>query len=218
MPPSVEPAWAAPARRRAGPWALVLLAHVGLWLAWQTGLHRLPLALPTFPAAPAWVWLRPTPVTDPPVARRPSAAAPVPAPVQALPRRVAPAPGLQRTAPAMLTPPPQAPASPPEAARPSPDPGAPPEATRPEATSSLRLLDNEASRAALRDLTRQPLLSERAATATGLPLRSGAQRRAEAASAAGKGDCGKGEFAGGGAGLLSLPFLAAAVARGDCAR
>lgn len=213
MRPSAEPAWAAPARRRAGPWAAVLLAHVGLWLAWQMGLHRLPLALPPDPAAPAWVWLRPAPPPEAPPVRRPAAATP------AEPRRTAVAPGLQPPAPALQAPAPDTPAPPADAARPAPDASAPPEATRPEASSSTwRLLDNEASRAALRDLTRQPLLSERAATATGLPLRSGAQRRAEAASAAGKGDCGKGEFAGGGAGLLSLPFLAAAVARGDCAR
>ena len=35
---------------------------------------------------------------------------------------------------------------------------------------------------------------------------------------AGNGDCLKGEFAGGGAGLLSLPFWLLAEARGKCAR
>lgn len=212
MRPNAEPAWAAPARRRAGPWVLVLLAHAGLWLAWQAVLYRLPLALPAGPAAPAWVWLRPAPAPEAPPARRPAAAAP------AEPRRTAVAPGLQPPTPALPAPAPDTPAPPAGAARPAPDISAPAEAARPEATSSLRLLDSDASRGVLRDLARQPLLAERAATATGLPLRSGAQRRAEAASAAGKGDCGKGEFAGGGAGLLSLPFLAAAVARGDCAR
>jgi hypothetical protein len=37
-----------------------------------------------------------------------------------------------------------------------------------------------------------------------------------AVAAAAKGDCTKGQFVGGGMGLLSLPFLAVAAVRGDC--
>ena len=78
-------------------------------------------------------------------------------------------------------------------------------------------MTGDATRRAIREAARQPLLSERAAQATGQPFRRGAERLADAASGAGKGDCLKGEYAGGGMGLLSLPFLAVAAARGDCA-
>ena len=81
-----------------------------------------------------------------------------------------------------------------------------------------RLLDNAATRQAIRDAARGPLLSERAATATGIAPVTAAERLSNGAAAAAKGDCGKGEFAGGGMGLLSLPFLVAAAATGQCAR
>ena len=202
---SAEPGWAEPAPRRSATWALVLLAHAALFMAWQFGLRSLPVTVLPTALAPAWIWLKPAPL-------------PAPAPAPAERTRTSPAPEAARparpeTAPTRAEPMPRL-----LPAQPVPEEPAAPDATRPEATGSLRLLDNEATRGALRDLARQPLLSERAAAATGQPLRSGAQRMAEAASAAGKGDCNKGEFAGSGAGLLSLPFLAAAVARGDCAR
>lgn len=44
------------------------------------------------------------------------------------------------------------------------------------------------------------------------------ERLANNVREAGKGDCAKGEYAGGGMGLLSLPFLAIAAAAGNCAK
>jgi hypothetical protein len=81
------------------------------------------------------------------------------------------------------------------------------------------LLDSEATRRAVRMATREPLLSERAATASQDPGRLSAQQRMgqEIAQAA-TGDCLKGEYAGGGMGLLSLPFWLAAEVRGKCRR
>jgi hypothetical protein len=96
--------------------------------------------------------------------------------------------------------------------------GAVPEAAGQGASAPARplLLDTPATRQALRQMARQPLLVERAADATGIALPAGAERRAQAASAAGKGDCVKGEYFGAGAGLLSTPFLIVAAARGQC--
>jgi hypothetical protein len=53
----------------------------------------------------------------------------------------------------------------------------------------------------------------------GEPARTTAQERlGNDVKAAGRGDCAKGEYAGAGMGLLSLPFLVAAAARGACAQ
>ena len=81
------------------------------------------------------------------------------------------------------------------------------------------LLDSEATRRAVRMATREPLLSERTAAASDDPGRLNAQQRLgqEMAQAA-TGDCLKGEYAGGGMGLLSLPFWLAAEVRGKCRR
>jgi hypothetical protein len=81
-----------------------------------------------------------------------------------------------------------------------------------------RLLDSAASRQAIRDAARGPLLAERAAAATGIEPVSAAEKLSQGAAAAGLGDCMKGDYAGGGMGLLSLPFLALAAASGRCAK
>lgn len=81
------------------------------------------------------------------------------------------------------------------------------------------LLDTEATRRAIRESARGVSLGERLDTARGEPGRFGSpQRLGNAVEASGKGDCAKGEYAGGGMGLLSVPFLAAAVSTGDCAK
>lgn len=81
------------------------------------------------------------------------------------------------------------------------------------------LLDSEATRRAVRMATREPLLSERAAMASDDPGRLNAQQRlSQQMAQAADGDCLKGEFAGSGMGLLSLPFWLAAEARGKCRR
>jgi len=79
------------------------------------------------------------------------------------------------------------------------------------------LLNSEATRQAVRTAARTPLLSERAASASHDPGRENAQQRfgREVASTA-YGNCLKGEFPGGGMGLLSLPFWLAAETTGKC--
>jgi len=89
----------------------------------------------------------------------------------------------------------------------------------PVAAAQGSLLDSEATRQAIRQAARAPLLSERAALAMG----DGALLRPEdklggQIMQSASGDCLKGEFAGAGMGLLSLPFWALAEARGKCRR
>ena len=71
----------------------------------------------------------------------------------------------------------------------------------------------------MREAGRSPLLAERAASAMGdgAPLRPEEKLGQQIKSAATT-DCLKGEFAGAGAGLLSLPFWALAELRGKCRR
>ena len=105
------------------------------------------------------------------------------------------------------------------AATPLPAANAAPASAAASSTTVPSLLDNEATRRAVRMATREPLLSERAAAASADPGRLNAQQRLgqEIAQAA-NGDCLKGEYAGGGMGLLSLPFWLAAEVRGKCRR
>lgn len=97
------------------------------------------------------------------------------------------------------------------------------EATPPAPAASLPaqplLINTEATRRAVRMMARDALLSERAQAATGLePHEAQGVRLAREMREAGRGDCIKGEFAGGGMGLLSLPFFLIAEARGACAK
>lgn len=92
-------------------------------------------------------------------------------------------------------------------------------APSPPLSSPPSLLDTEATRRAIRASARMPSLVSEAARVTEEPRRANAQEQlGNAVREAGKGDCDKGEFAGAGMGLLSLPFLAAAAIRGDCAK
>ncbi len=92
-----------------------------------------------------------------------------------------------------------------------------PAASAPLAIRSL--MDTEATRRAIRDSARQPVHIGHVAGAGDEPRRASTQERLGAdVKAAGKGDCIKGEYLGAGAGLLSVPFLALAAARGACAR
>lgn len=93
--------------------------------------------------------------------------------------------------------------------------------TQPASAAALigSLLDTDATRRAIRASARAPSLAERAASASSEPAPlSTPDRMAQSVARSAKGDCAKGEYLGGGIGLLSLPFLAAAALREQCAR
>ena len=74
-----------------------------------------------------------------------------------------------------------------------------------------RLLDSAAGREAVQSAARQGLVRPQIPAQREDPLASGMREAAQ-------GDCMKGEFKGGGMGLLSLPMLAAAALKGECSR
>ncbi|MDX4952682.1 hypothetical protein [Delftia acidovorans] len=74
-----------------------------------------------------------------------------------------------------------------------------------------RLLDSAAGREAVQSAARQGLVRPQIPAQREAPLASGMREAAQ-------GDCMKGEFKGGGMGLLSLPMLAAAALKGECSR
>lgn len=204
---SRPPSEAARRRPRAGLALLVLLAHLALLIGWRSALRpAASAAAPPPQRSLVWVLTPRQPVTP----AAPSARAERPAsPRSATPQAARPAAAPETVAVGTLLS---------VAAEPSAPAAAPAAPASAASAPRERLLDSAATRAALRDIARQPLLSERAAASQEQALVSGAARLAQAASAAGRGDCNKGEFAGGGAGLLSLPFYVVAQARGQCAR
>lgn len=74
-----------------------------------------------------------------------------------------------------------------------------------------RLLDSAAGREAVQSAARQGLVRPQIHAQREDPLASGMREAAQ-------GDCMRGEFKGGGMGLLSLPMLAAAALKGECSR
>ena len=86
------------------------------------------------------------------------------------------------------------------------------------AASDSNLLDTEASRRAIHSAARNPNLASRINEQVGVRSPTAAQRLPGNVQQAAKGDCMKGEYPGGGMSLLSLPFLAAALATGNCAQ
>lgn len=108
----------------------------------------------------------------------------------------------------------------PEPARVVPEPArVVPEPARPSTQVDTPLLDGAATRRAIRALAREPSLAERAALASGQPPRaSRGEALAEDIERNAIGDCSKGEYAGAGMGLLSLPFWLLAELRERCAR
>ncbi|MDL5033051.1 hypothetical protein QRD43_14145 [Pelomonas sp. APW6] len=128
---------------------------------------------------------------------------------------------------------PPAPDAPPRAApTPLPTEAPPPPATTAEVPASLalpptaaasgphdRLIDSAATRAALRQSARDPLSGERHLEAQGQEVGvSASEKLGRKIQQAGYGDCGKGQYAGGGMGLLSAPFYLLAEASGKCAK
>lgn len=185
---------------------LVMLLHLGV-----AGLlaHR---ADSPRPVAPRWISLQLWPEASPRPAAPPAA-----------PRREAPSKTSRVSPPAVpqvaSRPVPQTSAEPALATTPDPIYVQALPASAASAPSEPLLLNTAATRRAVRMMARDPLLSERAQAATGLdPRESQSARLSREMQQAGYGDCTKGEFFGGGAGLLSLPFYLVAQARGACAK
>ena len=204
--------WSASPRRARRHWLPVALAVAGLHLLlvvlWQRALHG-PPPRATSLRPPMMVWLRPAP---PPAAPPPQAVEIHP------PRREAPRPRV-RPAPVAEaeTQPVQAAALSASAAASTPEPA--PAATAAASAPAGRLLDTEASRRAIREAARQRSTGEMAAEASGADAPLGAQERLGQEIARGAhGDCLKGEYAGSGMGLLSLPFWLIAELREKCRR
>lgn len=156
----------------------------------------------------------PTPAPSPaPAAARPGPApAPAPAPRHKPARRpdtAAVAPPSRQGAGAAKATEQAATAAAPQASVPA-DTEAVPDTAR-SARAMGRLLDSAAGREAVQSAARQGLVRPQIHAQREDPLASGMREAAQ-------GDCMKGEFKGGGMGLLSLPMLAAAALKGECSR
>lgn len=172
--------------------------------------HDLPLPLPK----PSRMPTRSPARTPAPASRAPDVPAPTPGPSRD------PELELEREPRAITLPaPPVAAAAPPASA-----------------PLDLKFLDDAATRQAIRGVARGDTLASHAAALTHeddgsellaadgshdggvrhLPPPPPARLLARNIAAAHKGDCSKGEYAGGGMGLLSVPFLVAAEAMGHC--
>ncbi|WP_333905505.1 hypothetical protein [Delftia acidovorans] len=160
------------------------------------------------------VWVEtPTSMPTPAPSPAPAAARPGPAPAPA-PR---PKPALRPDTAAVVPPSRQSAgaakateqADAPQAPVPA-DTEAVPDTAR-SARAMGRLLDSAAGREAVQSAARQGLVRPQIPAQREDPLASGMREAAQ-------GDCMKGEFKGGGMGLLSLPMLAAAALKGECSR
>lgn len=203
-------AW--PGRHRAA--ALVLALHALLLLAWLQHAGRISVSTHApatrttlswvLPAAPAATTAPQAPSTS---TQRPSSTAPATQTAVLRERPTRPSePNIQHNTPALSTTLSLLPAA---------------SAPEPAASSSTpmgALLRSEATRQALRQTGQQPLLTERAEAATGVAIRRQDTGLSEGVKQSADGDCLKGEFAGSGGGLLSLPALAYAAATGKCAK
>jgi len=163
------------------------------------------------------VWVEtPTSTPTPAPSPAPAAARPAPAPASASASKPARRPDTAAVAPpsrqgagaakateqAATTAAPQAPVP--------ADTEAAPDTAR-SARAMGRLLDSAAGREAVQSAARQGLVRPQIHAQREDPLASGMREAAQ-------GDCMKGEFKGGGMGLLSLPMLAAAALKGECSR
>lgn len=208
-------AWAP--RRRPGLAALVLLGHVCLLLGWRYELLPRVRGTPPQTRQAPLLWLSlAAPRHQAQRATAPQSVPPRPARLETRPARVAPAPA--RTAilsTAVAEPAPSADLPPVTNAIHLPAPEAPASAA---SAPGQRLMDTAATQAAIRQSARRPLWTERSASAIDQAFVSKADKQAQAVARSAKGDCLKGEFGGGGMGLLSLPFLVVAEVSGHCAR
>lgn len=174
----------------------------------QAEAHRLqvvwvetPTSTPTPAPSPAPAAARPGPASAPSPAPRPK-------PVQR-PDTAAVAPPSRQGAGAAKAMEEAATAAAPQAPVPA-DTEAVPDTAR-SARAMGRLLDSAAGREAVQSAARQGLVRPQIHAQREDPLASGMRQAAQ-------GDCMKGEFKGGGMGLLSLPMLAAAALKGECSR
>jgi len=181
------------------------LVTVALHAAPPPALHALPPPRPAQPPA--------APRADTPVPREPERAPP----------------RAREPEPRAITLPAPAPAPAPALAAATPPASAP-------APADLKFLDDAATRQAIHNVARGDTLASAANALTheevgselvaadgshvgmqrDLPRPPPAEALARGIAAAHKGDCSKGDYAGSGMGLLSLPFLAAAEALGNC--
>ncbi|HEV8689195.1 MAG TPA: hypothetical protein VGQ91_02780 [Ideonella sp.] len=195
-------------RRRPAAGLVVLALHLLLAaLLWQT-LRQREVAVRREQAP--LVWVQPLPAQPPPrpaPSPRPQAAA------AATPKRQAPALPI-------TTPPHES-----TWVQPAPPVAAAPAASAASDVPPLRLLDTEGTRAAIRQTGRQALLQERAAQATDTTIARTDTELAAGVAHAGLPDCMKDPNAAVGhigpialGGILGLPFLAARVATGKCAK
>lgn len=168
----------------------------------QAEAHRLQVAWVETPTS------TPTPAPSP----APAAARPGPAPASAPARRpdtAAVAPPSRQGAGAAKATEQAATAAAPQAPVPAYTEAVPDTAR--SARAMGRLLDSAAGREAVQSAARQGLVRPQIPAQREDPLASGMREAAQ-------GDCMKGEFKGGGMGLLSLPMLAAAALKGECSR
>lgn len=184
---------------------LVVLAHLAL-LLWWAAQRPPPVA-----TAAARVTLR----LLPPVVQAPQrdSAPPVSTPARVAPSRTAatrPTPAAPRVVPDAAARPDSGPEpititrTEPAASQPATAEAAPPS-----------LLDGDATRRAIRASARDPGLAAQAGR-IGPAVATPEQQLGSGIAQGARGDCLKGEYFGGGAGLLSLPFLAAAALRDQC--
>jgi len=230
MPELVASDWAGARRRRwsASRIAAALALHALLLAALTLAIDRVELSHrgPDRATTLVTVTLH---LPSPPAHALPPPRGLVPSPLHApapLPARAnAPAhtPARESAAQAITLPPPRIEAPPPVAAASTPAP-------------DLKFLDSAATRQAIRAVARGDTLASAGNALThedagselvaadgshagmkrNLPIASSAVALAQGVDAAHKGDCGKGEYLGGGMGLLSAPFLLAAEAMGKC--
>lgn len=188
--------------------ALVLLLHLALLAWWVQGDQRTLRSAAEVPR-----------VTVRLVAARPPAAPPVApsaGPSAPPPRHAGPAPRATRPArpqAALAARPEPAVVDPQALTMPAPAPAA----SRPPGETPPSLMDGEATRRAIRAAAREPGIAT-VAGRQGPALQTPDERLGSEVQRSARGDCLKGEYLGGGMGLLSLPFLAAAALRDQCRR
>ncbi|WP_374562347.1 hypothetical protein [Ideonella sp.] len=215
MTSRVERPAALPSRRRPGAALMVLGLHALLFLALAHTMRERRVDVRH--DRPPLVWVQPLAQA---AAQPPTLPAPPPRPAAAQRPRPVDPPALPRPAAPTLPP-----AHESTWVEPAPVVSAAPPAPAASAPPAERLLDSAATRAAIRQTGRQALLHERAAEATGTPIERTDTALARGVAEATIPDCLKDPKAASGqigpialGGILGLPFLAARVASGRCAK